>query len=263
MSGHSKWAKIKRQKGANDVKRGAIFTKLGRNIILAAKEGGMDTDTNFALRMAVDKAKAVNMPADNIERAIKKGAGGDDKTVVQKVTYEAVTHNGVNLLIDCQTDNTNRTVSEVKKLLEQGGAKLGSIGSVSWQFNEFGLIEITPAKLKKAEKFGGEDTYEPVDMETVEMELMEIEGIADIIEGESEDDNGNRFKVLEVYTDKSSFSKVHKEIESKNFQINTFELIKKPKDAVEVSEEIAEKVDRLVEALDEQDDVDSVWTNLK
>ena len=263
MSGHSKWAKIKRAKGANDVKRGAIFTKLGRNIILAVKEGGTDPNSNFALRMEIDKAKAVNMPSDNIERSIKKGAGGDEKASVQRVTYEAVTHGGVNVLVDCKTDNTNRTVSEIKKILEQGGAKLGSMGSVSWQFNEFGLIVLRPAKLKKAEKYGGLDTYAPVEVETVEMELMEIEGITDIVESDSEDEEGNSFKVLEVYTDKNSFSKVHKAIEALQYQMVSFELIKKAKDLVEVSPEVVEKVEHLIEILDDQEDVDSVWTNLK
>jgi YebC/PmpR family DNA-binding regulatory protein len=262
MSGHSKWAKIKRQKGANDVKRGAIFTKLGRNIILAAKEGGGDTSTNFALRMAVDKAKAVNMPSDNIERSIKKGIGGDDKISVQKVTYEAVTH-GVNLLIDCTTDNTNRTVSELKNMLETNGAKLASIGSILWQFNEWGLIIVKPAKLQKSQKFGSADSFTPVDSEAVEMDLMEVGGINDIVESDYEDEEGNTFKVLEIYTDKNSFSKVHKEIEARQYQIISFELIKKAKDSIEVDVATVEKVDRLIENLEEHDDVDSVWTNLK
>lgn len=263
MSGHSKWAKIKRQKGANDIKRGAIFTKLGRNIILATKEGGPDPDTNFALRLAIDKAKAVNMPSDNIDRSIKKAVGGDDKTSFQKMTYEAIASNGVLIIVDCQTDNTNRTVSEVKKILENTGAKIASIGSVSWQFNEFGLIIVKPAKLKKSEKYGTDDTYEPIDMESLEMELMEIEGISDIVESESEDEDENTFKVLEVYTDKSAFSKLHKEIEARQYQIISAELIKRAKDPVVLDDTTMEKIDRTVESLEEHDDVDAVWTNIK
>lgn len=263
MSGHSKWAKIKRQKGVTDQKRGAIFTKLGRNITLAAKEGGADPDMNFSLRMAIDKAKAVDMPSDNIERSIKKAAGSDDKTVVQKITYEAVASNGVNLLIDCQTDNINRTVAEIKNLLENCGAKLASMGSVSWQFNEFGLIVVKPAKLKKSEKFGSGDTYESLNLEDLEMELMEIEGVNDIIESESEDKEGNMIKVLEVYTNRADFSKVHKAIESKQYQMLSFELIKRAKDPIEVDDNTMEKVERIIDTLDEHEDVDSVWTNLK
>lgn len=263
MSGHSKWAKIKRQKGANDIKKGAIFTKLGRNITLAAREGGGDADTNFSLRMAVDKAKAVNMPLDNIERSIKKGVGGDDKTTVQRITYEAVANGGVNLLIDCQTDNTNRTVSELKKVLEYGGAKLASMGSVSWQFQEFGLIVVRPAKLKKSEKYGGEDTVENFPTEEVEMELLEVEGVQDILESEYEPEEGEPFPVLEVYTDKASFSKAHKAIEALHYVMVSFDLIKRAKDPIEATEAIQEKVEKLTDSLDDHDDVDSVWNNLK
>lgn len=263
MSGHSKWAKIKRQKGANDVKKGAIFTKLGRNIVLAVKEGGPDPDSNFSLRLVIDKAKAVNMPADNIERSIKKATGEDSKVSMQKVTYEAITSNGVNILIDCQTDNTNRTVSEIKKLLEGNGAKLASIGSVSWQFTELGLIIVEPARLQKSQKFGAEDVFIPADIDEIEMELIEIEGIMDINQTEIENENEEQIKVLEVFTDKISFSKVHKKLVLGNYKIVTADLIKKPNDTVEAPGEVAEKVDRIVEALEEHDDVDAVWTNTK
>ncbi len=262
MSGHSKWAKIKRQKGANDVRKGAIFTKLGRNITLAAKEGGGDMDTNFALRIAVDKAKAVNMPADNIERSIKKGAGGDDKTVFQKINYEATVH-GVAVLIDCQTDNTNRTVSEVKKILEMSGAKLASPGSINWQFSEKGLIVIRPQKLKKSEKFGGKDTYLPLSKEDVEMALMEIQGIEDFEEDEFEDEEEGKFPVLLVTTTKNDFAKVLKEIEKLEFRVVSFELIRKANDHIEVDNETSEKLEKLISNLEDHDDVDSVWTNIK
>jgi YebC/PmpR family DNA-binding regulatory protein len=263
MSGHSKWAKIKRAKGISDVKKGAIFTKLARNIILAAKEGGGDPDTNFSLRIVVDKAKAVNMPSDNIERSIKKGTGSDEKVTVSRISYEAVANHGVNMMIDSQTDNSNRTVSEIKKILENGGAKLASIGSVSWQFQELGLIVIKPARLIKAEKFGGQDTYTPVNSEEIELELLEIPGIEDIIETEQEDEEGKSFKVLEIYTNKNDFSKVVKHVENFQYQILSFELIKKAKDPIELSDEALEKTEHLIETLEEHDDIDSVWTNLK
>jgi YebC/PmpR family DNA-binding regulatory protein len=230
---------------------------------LAAKEGGPDPDSNFSLRLAIDKGKLVNMPADNIERAIKKAVGGEDKTRMEKISYEAIAHNGVALVIDCQTDNTNRTVAEVKNTLESHGAKLASIGSVSWQFSEMGYIEIKPAKLKKAEKYGAEDQYLPVDFEETEMELMDIDGISDIVEGEAQDEEGNTFKIFEAYTDKNSFFKVVKDIEAKGLKILNYEMIKKPKDTVDITDEYQEKVDTLVETLEDLDDVDSVWLNIK
>jgi YebC/PmpR family DNA-binding regulatory protein len=262
MSGHSKWATIKRQKGINDQKKGAIFTKLSRNITMAAKEGGIDPDSNFSLRLAIDKAKQVNMPLDNIERAVKKATGGDGKNTLVKVSYEAVAHNGIIMVIDCKTDNTNRTVAEVKNTLDKNGAKMGSIGSVSWQFNEVGYIEVKPAKLQKSEKYGEADSYKAVDFEETEMDLMEVDGITDITEGESQDEEGNVFKVLEIYTDKNSFSKVVKEIEAKKLQILNYEIIKKAKELVEVPEDYQEKIDKLVDTLEEMDDVDFVWLNI-
>jgi YebC/PmpR family DNA-binding regulatory protein len=262
MSGHSKWAKIKRQKGITDQKRGAIFTKISRNITMAAKEGGPDPDSNFSLRLLIDKAKQVNMPLENIDRAIKKASGSDGKNTISKMSYEAVAHNGIVMVIDCQTDNTNRTVSEVKSTLEKNGAKMASIGSISWQFNELGFIEVKPAKLKKGEKYGEGDKYESVDFEETEMDLMEVEGINDISEGESQDEEGNSFRVLDIYTDKTAFSKVVKEIEAKKLQILNYEIIKKAKDIVDVPEDYQEKIDKLIDTLEEMDDVDFVWLNI-
>lgn len=263
MSGHSKWAKIKRQKGANDMKKGAIFTKLGRNISLAAKEGGGDPNMNFNLRIAIDKAKAVNMPSDNIERSIKKGIGGEEKGNYQKITYESMFLGTINLLIDCQTDNTNRTVAEIKKILDNAGAKLASIGSVSWQFEEKGLIVVKPAKLKKSEKFGKDDTYEDVDIDELVETLFEIDGVEDFSTTDYESDDGALFKVVEVVTDKNAFFNVLKEIERQEYKIISFELAKIANDQISLTEEELEKYDKLVENLEDHDDVDSVWSNVK
>lgn len=262
MSGHSKWAKIKRQKGANDLKKGMIFTKLARNITLAAKEGGGDSDMNFALRIAIDKAKAVNMPSDNIERSIKKGIGGDDKTQFQKISYEAIKGNGAALIIDCQTDNTNRTVSELKKILEMGGAKLASVGSVSWQFEELGSILLRPARLQKSQKFGGEDVYIPVAVEDIEMELLEIDGIVDIEEAMHQDE-ASEFKVLEISTSKNNFASVLKQVEKLQYKIVDYELVKIAKDQVALTDSELEKIANLVSNLEDHDDVDSVWSNVQ
>jgi len=225
-------------------------------------EGGGDMDTNFALRIAVDKAKAVNMPSDNIDRSIKKGIGGDDKSVFQKISYEAIVA-GVAVLIDCQTDNTNRTVSEVKKILEMSGAKLASPGSINWQFSEKGLIVIRPEKLKKSEKFGGKDTYTALSKEDVEMALLDIEGIEDIEEDEYEDEEEGKFSVLLVTTSKNDFAKALKEIEKLEFRIVSFELIRKANDHIAVDDSTSEKLEKLVTNLEDHDDVDAVWTNIK
>jgi len=263
MSGHSKWAKIKRQKGITDQKRGAIFTKLGRNITMAAKEGGPDPESNFSLRLAIDKAKAVNMPSDNIDRAIKKASGQDGKMNMQKITYEAIGHNNVVMIIDCQTDNTNRTVSEVKSILEKNGAKLATVGSLSWQFNEIGFIQLKPAKLEKAQKYGAEDKYLPIDKEQLEMDLMEIEGITDIEENILEDEAGNSSQVLDISTDKNSFSKIVKELNQRQLQIISYELIKKANDLIEIPDDYQGKIANIVDSLEDLDDVDSVWLNIK
>ncbi|KXK26604.1 MAG: putative transcriptional regulatory protein [candidate division WS6 bacterium OLB20] len=261
MSGHSKWAKIKRAKGANDAKRGALFTKLGRNITVAASEGGGDPDMNFALRLAVDKAKAANMPSDNIERAIKKGTGEGEKVQITRISYEALGPGGTGIIIDCQTDNTNRTVAEVRKLVESAGGKMVAVGSVSWQFEEKGLITVIPAKVKKAEKYGAEDTWEQVDLEEAQLELLETEGIEDMSESSAEDDDGNTYRVLEVLTDKTDFASVLKSIEEQTFRVESAELVKVAKEQVALSDEDRKRLDAVVESLDDHDDVDSVWTN--
>jgi len=142
MSGHSKWATIKRKKGANDAQRGKIFTKLARELQLAAREGA-DPNFNFRLRLIIDKAKAENMPKDNIERAIKRGAGlGGDGTIIEEMTYEGYGPHGVALLIQTMSDNRNRTVSDLRRSLTRGGGNLGESGSVGWLFENRGYISI-------------------------------------------------------------------------------------------------------------------------
>lgn len=263
MSGHSKWAKIKRAKGANDAKRGAIFTKLGKAITLAASEGGGDADMNFALRLAVDKAKEANMPGDNIERAIKKGTGALEGGKIERISYEAYGPATSALIIDCSTDNTNRTLAEVRGIVESAGGKFASVGSVSWQFDEKGSILVKPAKLKKAEKFGAEDTYVEHDKDEIMMELMEIEGVEDIIQSTEEDEDGNVIDVMEVITGMTSFAQVDKELKAKGIQVVNSELSKIAKETREFSDIDQDKINKLIDNLEESDDVDSVWTNVK
>lgn len=262
MSGHSKWAKIKRQKGVKDTKRGALFTKLAKNITLAASEAGGDIDMNFSLRLAVEKAKQANMPSDNIARAIKKGTGEGEKMDIQRISYEALGPGGSALIIDCQTDNTNRTISEVRKTVENAGAKITSVGSIGWKFKELGLITIRPAKIVKSDKFGAADSLEKVDQEEAELELLEIDGISDIAESEMENEEGEVTNVLEIITEKSDFARVLKAIEELGYKVESAELIKSANEKLVLSDEDKTKVEKLVENLEELDDVDSVWTDL-
>lgn len=260
MSGHSKWAKIKRAKGLNDAKKGALFTKLAKNISLAASEAGGDIDMNFALRLAVDKAKAANMPSDNIARAIKKGTGELDGGVkMTKVSYEAYGPESVGMIIDCTSDNTNRAHAEIKNLVESYNGKMAEAGSVSWQFKELGSILIEPKILKKSEKFGGADTFENVDKDELVLELMEIPGVIDISESSEEDDDGNVITLLEITTDKNEFAQVDKALRSKNLKINSSELAKIADNLVEISESSREKLDQLIESLEESSDIDNIW----
>ncbi len=261
MSGHSKWAKIKHKKGANDQKKGALFTKLAKNITLAAKEGGADPDLNFALRLAVNKAKSANMPMSNIERAVEKAQGNDNSVMIQKISYEAFGPAGIPMLIDCQTDNSNRTVAEVRSLIENGGGKFASAGSVSWQFVEKGLITIQPGKIKKSEKYGQADQVVLGNKDELELEIIEISGVEDIKEDSTETEDREQMSVLEIITEKEAFAEVLKSLEGLGFRIESAELIKFAKEKEIVSEEVAAKVGALVELLEDHDDVDAVWTS--
>lgn len=255
MSGHSKWAKIKRQKGANDIKRGALFTKLAKIIAIAASEGGGDPDMNFTLRLAVEKAKQANMPLVNIEKAIKRGTGElDEGTRLEKVIYEAVLSNGGSLIIECTTDNKNRTVADLRRLLENNGGTLGVNGSVSWKYDEVGYIVAEPKKLVKSSIFGKEDTYEPVvDIEALEMELIEIEGIRDI-----QQEEGN----IIVITEKTMYSSVNKTLYSLGLKIQSAEIRFLPKEYISIDEQATTRLLELMSSLDDHDDVENVFTDI-
>src|SRR5574340_356917 len=142
MSGHSKWSQIKRQKGANDVKRGAIFTKMGREIAIAARQGGGDPDGNFRLRLAIERARAVNMPADTIKRAIEKATGGGEAEQFEEIVYEGYGPGGVAVLVETQTDNRNRTAADVRSLFTKAGGQLAGSGAVAWQLEQRGVISV-------------------------------------------------------------------------------------------------------------------------
>src|ERR671918_521207 len=142
MSGHSKWSQIKRQKGANDAKRGAMFTKVAREITIAAREGGGDPDANYRLRLAIEKARGVNMPADNIKRAIDRASGGSAAEQYEEIVYEGYGPGGVAILVEAATDNRNRTVADVRSLFTRSGGQLAGSGAVAWQFEPRGLITV-------------------------------------------------------------------------------------------------------------------------
>lgn len=235
MSGHSKWHSIKHKKGAADAKRGKIFTKHAKFITIAAREGGGDAEMNPALRMAVEKAKAENMPNDNIERAIKKGTGEDKGgAVIEEVIYEGYGPNGIALLIQVLTDNKNRTVSNVRTILDKNGGSLGSSGCVAWMFKKQGVISL------------GQNTEE--------LQLTAIEAGADDVQ---EEGSG-----LEVITKPENFLTVKKALEEAGAPIESAEVQQIPENTVKVEdEETAKKILRLMDALDEDEDVSEVSAN--
>jgi len=237
MSGHNKWTQIKRQKGSNDAKRSQIFAKLSKVITLNAKNGG-DPEANPSLKVAIDKAKAVNMPADNIQKAIKKGTGELAGEQLEEVLFEAYGPEGVALIIEAATDNNNRTSSEVKHILSKNGGRLGESGSVKWMFDRSGYLEILVE--------GGN---------AEELEMAAIEGGAEDVKI----DDGTAV----VFTKPEDLSAVKTVIEKSGFTVGEtgFEWIAKNK--VDVSEETASRIASLFEALDEQDDVNEIYSNLE
>ncbi len=237
MSGHSKWSNIKYKKAAEDAKRGKIFTKLIKEITIATRMGGKDPDANPRLRIAIDRARAANMPRDNIERAIKKGAGELGGAKFENVIYEGYAPAGVAVLVFANTDNKNRTASSIRSTFNKLGGNLGETGCVSWMFEQKGVISF--------------------DNSIDEEELMEkaIEaGALDIKENEEH-------SCYDVYTDPKDLYKVNSELEKQGLKSNDLFLDEIPKTKVGLSEEDKQKVRRLVEKLDELDDVDDVYTN--
>lgn len=237
MAGHSKWAQIKRKKATNDAKRGQMFTKLIRELTVAAREGGGDPEFNPRLRLAVDTAKAGNMPADNIERAIKRGTGELEGTNYEEVTYEGYGPGGVALYIETLTDNLKRTVAEVRHILEKYGGNLGQNGSVAWQFDRKGLIYIDAGR-------HDEDAAM----------LAALEAGAEDLRREDE--------VFVVTTDVASFHAAQGGLKARGIQFEEAELAMVPKATVPAAGPDAQRLLRLLEALDDSDDVQRVYSNL-
>jgi YebC/PmpR family DNA-binding regulatory protein len=236
VSGHSKWAQIKRKKAVNDTRRGQAFTRLIREITVAARYGGGDPGFNPRLRLAVDTAKAANMPAENIERAIKKGTGELEGVNYDEVTYEGYGPGGVALYIEALTDNSTRTVADVRHTLSKHGGSLGTTGSVAWQFERLGQIYVDAVR------------YDEIST----MEAALEAGASDLRR------EGDEFVVT---TDSISFHEVQQGMRTRGIEFSEAELAMVAKTMVDIAGDEAKKVIRLLEALDDLDDVQKVWSN--
>jgi YebC/PmpR family DNA-binding regulatory protein len=254
MSGHSKWSTIKHKKAIKDAKKGKVFSKLSVLITHAARQGGGDPNMNPTLRLLLDQAKDAGFPADNVQRAIDKGTGEGLGGALTEATYEGVGPGKIAIIVDVLTDNTNRVVSDLRKLFSDFGGALGETGSVSWNFEVKGYVNMRPGKLVAAEKFGQPDVYVPGNKEEVEMELMDIEGITDIEEGEEE--------TLDIYTEFKDMGKVRDAVLNKGYVVKTAEIVKMPKSYKDLSDEEYQKVMEAIEKVEEYEDVQNVWTDL-
>jgi len=250
MSGHNKWSKIKRQKGVADLKKGKVFSQFSKMITIAAKSGG-DPDFNPTLSIAVEKAKQANMPADNIEKAIKKGTGELEGGAIEEVLYEAYGAGGIALIIEATTDNTNRTVAEIKHLLTINNGRLGEAGSVKWMFDRFGFIEIKIKENKLSED---------------ELEMAIIEAGAEdfkILTTPSPSLSGGE-EIIVVYTKPENLYKVKENLEKGNIKISETGFEWKAKNLIKAEDEkVNSRIEKLFEALNEQEDVVEVYSNLE
>jgi YebC/PmpR family DNA-binding regulatory protein len=237
MSGHSKWSTIKRKKGANDAKRGKIFTRLGREIMIAARQGG-DPEANFGLRLAVERARAANMPKENIDRAIKRGSGDDkDGVTFEQILYEAYGPQGVAMLVDVATDNRNRSLAELKHVLNKYGGNMAEPGSVSWQFVQKGYIAIT----------AGQMAYDDLFMVAAEA------GADDVIDD---------VETIEIYTPREKLQEVDQALRAAGLQIEDSKLDWVAKTPLDLDPSDGVKVMNTLELIEELDDVQAVYSNL-
>jgi YebC/PmpR family DNA-binding regulatory protein len=237
VSGHSKWSTIKRKKGALDAKRGQIFTRLIKEITVAARMGGGDPDANPRLRAAIASAKAENMPKDNIDRAIKKGTGELEGAVYEEITYEGYGPGGVAVLVDCMTDNKNRTVADIRHYFSKSGGNLGESGCVAWMFDKKGTIL--------------------VDKETIEEDELLDKALEAGAEDVAEEDN-----VFQVVTAPDDFESVREALEADGVKFIEATISMVPQNTIDVSEEkTAKQILKLLESLEDHDDVQNVYAN--
>jgi YebC/PmpR family DNA-binding regulatory protein len=237
MSGHSKWSTIKRQKGANDAKRGALFTKVSREVTVAARAGGPDPEANYRLRLAIEKARSINMPADNIKRAIERAAGSGDAEQIEEIVYEGYGPGGVAVLIEAATDNRNRTAAEVRSVFSKAGGQLAGTGAVAWQFEPRGIITV-PRDSQDAD----------------EVALTAIDAGADDV------DTSDAERV-EVVTTPGDLESVRSALESAGIAVESAESAMIAKQTVTLDSDQARKALRLVDLLEDLDDVQRVTAN--
>ena len=238
MSGHSKWSTIKRAKGATDAKRGQLFTKLAREITVAARSGVPDPDSNGRLRLAVQRARAENMPRDNIERAIERAKASGAGDNFDEVTYEAFMPGGVAIIVQAMTDNRNRTVGEVRAVITRGGGNLGADGAVAWMFDNVGQIAV---------KNGGKDEDD--------IAMLAIDAGASEFETDEE--------MTVVYTDPQELHAVQESLAGAGLEVDSSELVLKAKELITPDADQAVRIVRLIEKLEDLDDVQTVFSNLE
>jgi YebC/PmpR family DNA-binding regulatory protein len=237
MSGHSHWATIKHKKGAIDAKRGKLWSKLSRAIIIAARHGGGDPETNLKLRYAIDKARQVSMPKDNIERAVKRGTGELEGLTFEEITYEGYGPGGAAILVDVLTDNRNRTAGEIRKIFDRFGGKMGSAGNVGYLFDRKGVFAIDASATD-------EDTLMTIALDA------------------GADDLKRQMGTFEITCDPSVFTQVQEALQKNGLTPTLAEISQVAKVPVDVDAETGKKVMRLMEALDDQDDAQNVYANV-
>ena len=236
MSGHSKWASIKHKKAATDVKRGKIFSKLAKEITISAKGGGGDIDANARLRLAVNKARSVNMPADNIDRAIKKGTGELPGVSYEEISYEGYGPKGVAFIVEALTDNKNRTAAEIRNIFSKKGGNMASPGSVSWMFTKKGFIMVKDSSADEDKVFS-----------------IALDSGAEDIKTES--------SLYEITTPVSAFEKVKNALEDASIEIESAEITMIPSSSIKIEGDDAKQVLALIDLLEDYEDVQNVYAN--
>ncbi|MBN2879213.1 MAG: YebC/PmpR family DNA-binding transcriptional regulator [Clostridia bacterium] len=237
MSGHSKWSTIKHKKGKADAAKGKIFTKIGREIMVAVKMGGADPDMNSRLRDAIAKAKANNMPNDNVSRVIKKAAGENDDVNYEEIMYEGYGPGGVAVIVEAMTDNKNRTASNVRFYFDKNGGSLGATGCVNWMFDRKGSIAVEKSDAIKED----------------ELMMLALEaGAEDFIDNDD---------IYEIITDPSQFSAVRDELEKHGIELLGAEIQRIPQNTVDIDEELSESINKMLDMMEDDDDVQNVYHN--
>ncbi|NLH58676.1 MAG: YebC/PmpR family DNA-binding transcriptional regulator [Clostridiales bacterium] len=239
MAGHSKWSNIKHKKEKTDAQRGKIFTKLGREIAVAVKEGGSDPESNSRLRDAIAKARAANMPNDNIQRSIKRASGELGSVTYDEVVYEGYGPNGVAVIVEALTDNRNRTASEIRHIFDRSGGSLGATGCVAWMFDRKGVIIV--------------ENNDDLDEEALIMDALEA-GAEDVEDSD---------EIIEIFTDPSSFSSVRDALEEGGYKFLSAGVEMVAQNTVKLSQEEAASVEAMIEKLEDNDDAQNVFHNLE